>query len=551
MASKKITLGSNAVLFALLTIGILVMVNYVSSRFFTRTDLTEDQIYTISDASKKLVRSLPDRLTIKAFISSDLPAQIQGPARYLRDILQEFATYSNGKVHWEVLDPSKDDKIKQQARRLKVMEAELSVYGKSKASVSASFLGVAFQYEGKVESIPFVTDINNLEYQIASTIRRLTTNKKKVGFTSGHGEVGVYRGLQALNKQLKDYDVTTVDLSKGKNTVPEDVDVLVMAGPTKALAERAKYELDQFLMRGKSLIVLMDGMTLQTPRGQMMPGRTPPRIAQGNVIGIRKMLKYWGVKLGEDLVMDPQDARVVLPVGDGRRVITNYPGFPVVTDMNRKNPITRHLKAFVPIFPSSLELTKAVKEGKGKLKGVVLASTTKQSWRQTGFFLFNPMQQPRPTKDRGPFALAVYLQGEFPSFFAGKKVPEPGPARITPPEKEQKPDPKGKHSKKSARLAVVADADFVKDQYLGLNPANMVLLLNMIDYMAEDESLISIRAKGQTRRPLRLVDDSTMALAKYLNIIGLPGVFIFFGVLRWRWQKVARRREADKILETA
>ncbi len=233
MASKNVKRGSNAIVYSVLIVGVLILVNIIASQKFKRVDLTEDQIYTISEASKKLVASLPDRLTIKAFISSDLPAQVKGIDRYLRDMLEEYQTYSKGKVVWEALDPSKDEKSKEMAQRLKVPPARLSVYEKTKASVTESYLGVAFQYGGKVETIPFVTDIADLEYQISSTIHRLTTNKKKVGFTSGHGEPTLYQGMGAAKQALKEFDVTTVDLTEGKTPIPDDVDILVMVGPKK------------------------------------------------------------------------------------------------------------------------------------------------------------------------------------------------------------------------------------------------------------------------------------------------------------------------------
>ncbi len=548
MATNKLARGSNAIIYTLLALGIMVLVNVIASRFPKRLDLTEDQVFTISEASKKLVRSLPDRLTIKAFISSDLPAQVRSHANYLKDILLEYKEYSEGRVYYEQLDPSTDEKIKDEARRLKVQQAQLSVYEKTKASVSESYLGVAFQYGGKLESIPFVTDVGNLEYEISSTIRRLTSKKKKVGVTSGHGEPSTYQGLRAMNDSLKDYEVTPVDLAEGKNPVPPDIDVLMMVGPTQPLAEKAKYELDQFLMSGKSLVVLVDGMTLETPRGQMPPGQQPPRIARANQVGIKEMLEYYGAKLSNDLIFDKQNARVVLPASGGRRVFTNYPGFPVVTNFNKESPITRDMQGLIPIFPSSVELTKAVTDGKEGLSGAVLASSSKASWRQTGFFLFDPMRQPKPTKELGPFSLAVYVQGTFKSWFSGRSVPKPGPANPMQ-EKKETPDGKGKKSPKSARLVVIGDSDFVKDQYLGLNPANLMLALNIVDVMAQDTTLISIRAKTQTRRPLETVDDGSITMATWGNVIGLPLVFVVLGIARWRWRKVARRHRARKLLE--
>ena len=113
MASRRVKYGSNAVFYTVLTLGMLVLINLVASRAFTRVDLTEDQIYTISQASKDLVAKLPDRLTVKAFISSDLPAQMRGSVQYLRDMLEEYATASKGKMVWKSLDPGADEKLKQ------------------------------------------------------------------------------------------------------------------------------------------------------------------------------------------------------------------------------------------------------------------------------------------------------------------------------------------------------------------------------------------------------------------------------------------------------
>jgi gliding-associated putative ABC transporter substrate-binding component GldG len=548
MASKKLQHGGNAVLFTLLTLAILVLANFVASRKFGRLDLTEAQVFTISDASRKLVASLPDQLKATAFISADLPPQVRAIARYLRDILEEYSTASKGKMKWEVVDP-RDDKAKEEARRLKVQQARLSVFEKSKASVSESYLGVAFQYGGKIEAIPFVTDIATLEYQISSTVRRLVGKRKKVGFATGHGEASPYQGLGAAREALKDYDVTTVDLTEGKTPIPADLDVLVMVGPQQPLAERAKYELDQFLMKGKGLALFVDGMILETPRGQMAPGQLPPRIARGNSIGLRDQLEHYGVRLNEDIVMDQQNARVVLPVSQEQRVITNYPAFPVITNLSKASPITRELKALVAVFASSLTLTQEAREGKAGVNATVLATCSPASWRQTGFFLFNPLQPPQPTKELGPFNLGYTLQGRFKSFFAGKAVPAPGPAR-PPREKDPKPTGAGKSSPEGARLVIFADSDLIKDQFLGVFPQNLLVLQNTIDYLAEDESLIAIRAKGQTHRPLRQVEDSTVSLAKYGNIVGLPIAFIVVGIVRWRLRKSRRRRRAEAVIKS-
>lgn len=555
MASSKFKRGGNAVIYAMLTIGIMVLINIIGSRIFVRGDLTEDKIYTISKASKQLVAALPDRLTIKAFISSDLPPQVRTISRYLRDMLDEYATASKGKVLWEAIDPSQDEAAKSEATRLKVMPARLSVYEKSKASVSESYMGVAFQFGGKVESLPFVSDISNLEYQISSTIRKLTSKKKKVGITSGHGEPSLGQGLANAQQALAEYEISTVDLTEGKNPIPADIDLLLVIGPTQPFAERAKYELDQFLMKGKPLALLLNGMVIETPKGQFMPNQAPPRIGRANAIGLGEQLAHYGVKVHEDIVMDQQNARVILPTSDGRQVITNYPGFPVVTGLSKESAMTSKLKAFIPIFASSLEQVGPAKDKKSGLKVLPLATSSAASWRQTGFFVFDPLQPPQPGKDLGSFDLAYYIEGSFKSFFAGKPIPAPGPATTPAPGAASAPDSKSTtsgqapQSASTARLVVFGDADFVNDQYLGIYPGNLMLFQNMVDFLAEDTSLIAIRAKTQTQRPLERVEDNTITLVKLLNVVVLPLAFIGFGVVRWRFRRVLRRRRADEIVQ--
>mgnify|MGYP006200330971 CR=1 FL=1 len=97
---KKRSYASNAVLYAAFVIGAIVAINLLSTRVFGRLDLTENKVYTLSQPSKDLVKNLPDFLNVTAFISSDLPAQLKTTSRYVRDLIDEYKTNSNGKFNW-------------------------------------------------------------------------------------------------------------------------------------------------------------------------------------------------------------------------------------------------------------------------------------------------------------------------------------------------------------------------------------------------------------------------------------------------------------------
>jgi len=203
-------------------------------------------------------------------------------------------------------------------------------------------------------------------------------------------------------------------------------------------------------------------------------------------------------------------------VPPGQQAIVNYPGAPAIMNLSKTSPITRKMQLFVPVFASSLELTQAAKDKKFGIEATPLATTTAASWRQKGIFLYDPLQKITPTNEVGPFEVAYELKGKFKSFFSGKPIPASGPAS-PPKENDPPPDPKGKQSPSSARLVVIGDSDFIKDkvmeipaQYflLGKFKNNVFLFQNLVDYLLEDESLIAIRAKTQTSRPLAQAEDS-------------------------------------------
>src|SRR3954471_8776008 len=125
--NKKRASASNAVLYALFIFGAIVAVNVLSTRVFGRIDLTENKIYTLSQSSKDLVKKLPDYMTVKAFMSPDLPPELKTNSRYVRDLIDEYKSSSNGKFKWEAIDPGQDKKLEEEATRCKVQKLQVQV----------------------------------------------------------------------------------------------------------------------------------------------------------------------------------------------------------------------------------------------------------------------------------------------------------------------------------------------------------------------------------------------------------------------------------------
>ena len=546
MDRRKRLSASNATAYVLLTIGAIVAVNLIGTRLFRRVDLTQNKVYTLSQASKDIVSHLPDYMTVKAYISRDLPPELTNVSRYVRDLLDDYRTYSKGKLRFEAFDPDSDKKIEDEANACKVEKLQIQVLRSQKFEVGTYYLGLCFQYQGKNEAIPEVGQIEGLEYQVSSLIKRMTQKKRKVAFTTGHGESDLTQGFQALKHVIdQEFDSTTVNPSS--SPIPDDVDALVVGGPKQAFDDKGRKEIDAFLMKGRGAIFLVDGMTLSAPRGGMPQMPSQPKIGQTNDVKLNELLEKYGFKIDEDFVFDHQNVPGPIDVG-GRKMLKNLPVFVgVKTDSSDKDQsVLAGVNAVVFPFPSSVELVGPLANGKPQVPGSklwTLAATSPEAWKQTGFFFFSPMGNIEEGKEHGVYGLAYAYQGTLKSAYA----PATQPGMSLPPDRNQPPS----ESKKPVRMVVVGDSDFASDEYLQLarylpfSQGGAQMLFNAISWTMEDEALTPVRSKTVAARPIEVASDGTVVAVKAVNIAGVPLLFIGFGIARWRIRRA--RRQGQKL----
>jgi gliding-associated putative ABC transporter substrate-binding component GldG len=501
---------------ALLVLGILALINVISIRVFGRLDLTAQKVYTLSDASKKLVGSLDDRVTVKAYFTEDLPAPYNNNRRAVLDMLNDYKAYAKGNLEYEFVNPQ-GEKGEQEAQEQGIAPVQVQVVNADKLEVKRGYLGLVMLYEDKKEVLPVVQNLSSLEYDISSALKRLTTRtKKKIGYTTGHGEAEISTMRQAYQALAQQYDPVPVDLSKGA-PVPSDIAALLVISPQTAFQDSAKYQLDQYLMRGGKIAFLLNRInaTLQTRTGQPLN------------LGLDDMLESYGIRVNPDLVRDAQCASVGVTQQQGSFSITSqvpFPYIPVASAFDVSNPIVKDLRSVFFFFASSLDTTGVSAKG---LKADVLVRSSKRSGRQTGFFVIDPLQQYTPADlAESGIPLAAIVEGSFRSSFVGK---QPAPVVTQSPE---------------TRIIVIGDGDFMKDQYLG-GRGNLTFFSNIVDYLADDAGLITIRSKNVTPPPLEQVSDGTKQLVKYADLIGPPLLIIGYGLFRWR-RRVAFKRAMEE-----
>ncbi len=537
MVNKQIKYGGNTLAFVAIIFGILVLINFLSTRRFIRADLTEDKRYTISKATKNVLDTLDDIVTITAYFSTN-PAEVAQIRRDVRDVLTEYNAFSK-KLQIDYVNPADfDDGQKQELRFKGIPEVQINVVKKDKAEIANVYMGISIGYSGKEEILPVVRSTANLEYELTSTILKVTTKEAKtVGFLTGHGEFDINDQNHQQFRQLLDknaqgqYNLTSVSLQDGK-AVEDSVATLVIAGVTQPLTERDKYEIDQFIMRGGRAIFLVDPIQLQPGTLQAAPLST----------GMNDLLEHYGVKLGNNLLLDRRFHDSARFQQGFMTVIQPYPYFVKIVKPNfsAENTITNQLEAVTLPWTSSLEI--AAKDG---ITATPLAKTSEFGQSIQGYYNLMP-NSPIPDADLQPYTVAAALEGKFKSFYVGKEIPPV--ATNVPSEESDSSAPienaeirATKTESEQTQIVVVGTAQFLTQ----LRPDGVNFFLNTVDWLTLGDALIGIRSHTITDRPLREVSEIEKNFIRYLCTIGIPLLVVIFGLFRY-----ILKRRAKQLVET-
>ncbi|MCL4306548.1 Gldg family protein [bacterium] len=508
---------------------ILVVVNLIGMRLFARADLTEQSIYTLSDASRRVVGGLQDRLTVKAYFTKDLPPPYNANSRYVRDILEDYRTYGRGNFHYEFVDPADEAELEKEAQQYRVQPAQVNVMEKDALQLKRVYMGLVLIYGDKHETIPLVQSVENFEYEMTSTIKRLVAEKlPKVGFLTGFGSPELSDALRTISTGLsKHFEVVPISTKSGAELIPEDVNVLCVVQPKEPFDDWTKFVIDQFIMRGGSV-----GWFINKVNGDASASQ-----ASDIPLDIDDWTRRYGFTIANNLVLDANGAMINIQRQQGMFIMTNlvrYPAFPEVVNFNDKSPITKGLSTATLFFPSSVD---TVAPSEGSVETVPLMWSSEFTMLQVGQFDISPdTRRERAQFSGGKKMLSVALQGTFPSYFRGRSVPAPADGVSMAPALNILTE------SSNARMVVVGDGNFLQGQYMQQGGPNLVLFLNMIDWLSQDTDLLAIRSREAAVRPLDPnITDETKQRVKLANLIGPPALVLLIGV--WRWNRRRNRKE--------
>jgi len=472
-----------------------------------RLDLTENHLYTLSPATLRIINKVPDPVTLQLYYSEKAASsepQFRIFAQRVRELLEEVAAKSNGKVTLKVIDPEPFSDAEEKASSYGLTALPLSTRG------DKLYFGLVGSNSTDGEAlIPFIDPRKEafLEYDIARIVTSLSNPGKPVlavlsdlpngpGYDPLSGEV---RAPWEIDRQLAErFDMRR--LQPDPTSIGDDISVLMLIHP-KALPPDTQYAIDQFVLRGGRLVVFVDPDAESDPNGSTIE---PGRPAQTRSSNLPILFASWG------LSYDP--SKVVLDASSAMTVAQADPSLPPVrhvgvlglraANMNQKDVVTADLESLNVASAGSLSL-----RPDSTLKLEPLLQSTANS------MLADTQKVRAASSDPGLLARDFKPDGGGPYVLAGRLS---GPLKTAFPERSG-----AKHltaSRRPVNVIVVADTDVLSDRmwlekkpFLGQEIVNAFanngdLAFNAVDNLSGDDDLIQVRTRPTSSRPFEVVE---------------------------------------------
>lgn len=550
----------NSRLWLPITIIGLVAVNWLASLYHTRVDLTNEKRFTLSSATKKLLKKLDDEVKVDVFMKGDFPSGFKKLANSTGEVLQEFKELAGKKIQYRFISPEENvegtdvkwaDTLSAMGfypinltSQVKAGQQQQNIYPVAfvhyKEQVSPVIL-----YQGRTKAITY-PEINSaealMEFNFANAIDRLTrTEKAMIVYSAGNGEPVDARTYDLSENVLKaDYKFQPVDMNAIPG-IPASVQLLMIVKPAKPFSDETKLKIDQFVMRGGKLLLFVDKLEAELDSLQSKKGEV---VAYDRGLELNDMLFKYGVRINSDLVMDLQCDFLPFDVnGNGQFELLPWNYFPVFE--TRSNHIINKNLGFVSgRFVNSVDTV----EAEGIRKTVLLSSSANARSIATPALISVKENSDAPENERfkrSNIPVAMLLEGKFRSLFSN---------RLSQAMRDSLQKYGGTFMSQCIadnKIIVVADGDIVLNSVIkgnqpipmGMNPytfgsqrefafANRDFLQNCLDYLVNPSGLSEAKAKDYT---LRLLDKKKTDAGKMnwqlINIAVPVLLVILFAVL--------------------
>ena len=452
LTGRQARYGSNVLVMSFAFIGIVVVINYLAYNNLKRWDLTATGQFTLAAETIDTLKRLPQPVSALAFYTPQISSS------FTEGLLDQYKFDSNGNFDFRIINPLEDPVAATQANITRDGTIVLQMG----------------EYQEQV------TMVNERELT-AALVRLINPHEIPVYFLSGHGEfspdeLGEFSYRQVKTTlETKNYRVETLNLL-ALNRIPDDAELIVIAGPVRPVSNEEVSLLREFLDNGGALIVLSEPLPMTDF------GEEPDPLAD-------YLENEWGIVLGKDMVVD---------------LSSEQPFVAYAYDYS-DHLITEKLQRMVTFFPTTRSVSVSM-----PVPGVIaeeLIFTSPQSWAETNLEALTASRdeagQLQISPDEGEDII-----GLVPLVVAADNYIN------------------------DARVVVIGDAEFASDMFFP-QYGNGDFLINAIDWVSEQEDLISLTPKDNIVRIMVPPQTYTLNLIMLGSIFVLPGAVLISGVLVW------------------
>lgn len=509
----------------------LILLNVLAQYVYTRIDFTKEKRFTLTQKSKTILGKINQPITITVFLDGDLPAPFKRLRNATRDLLADYKAYGGKEIKVIFKDPVSGLSIAEQDTVINNLYQSgiepTTVNIKNDAGFAQKMVFPMAMLEAGNHQLPLRllqnlnatgsyeeninNSIQNLEYLFTGAIQKVLSNEHpRIGFTEGNGELSDLSLNDAINSLSESYEVGRVNLNTIDAAGLDKLKVLIIAKPQQEFTEAEKYKINYFVMKGGRVVWTIDQVSadLDSLKG------SGEQLAFNKKLNIDDMLFMYGARVNYNLIADANCVEIPLSMGQqGQIELAPWVYYPLLMPDTTHN-LVKNIDAVRSEFTSTVDTIGV----KGLKKTVILHSSPFNKIFNAPKLLSLQMvaEQPDPRDYASvPQNLGVLIEGTFPSVFLNRAVP----AGITgnygvPPQS------------KPTKMIVIGDGDVFKnqlsskdgsafplgfDRYTQKSYGNKALLLNIADYLSNDDNLITLRNKEVK---IRLLDKARLRTEK-------------------------------------
>jgi gliding-associated putative ABC transporter substrate-binding component GldG len=476
-----------------------------------RFDLTEDDRFTLSLPTEKLVQNLDELITVKAYFSENLPQNIISTKKDFKDLLIEYSNASNGNFVYEFVD-LKDEKAENEAIQNGIRPILIDIREKDQIKQQKSFLGAVILKGNQKEPIPVIQPGVSMEYNLSSAIKKLTiTEKPKIAYLQGHQESPL-ADIGEVNENLSNfYTIEPIDLVSQQLT--KDYKTLMIVNPKDTIDQNELFQIEQYYNNGGNVFIALNSVEgdFKTLTGKI------------NYTGLDSWLIKEGIEVKNEFVVDENCSSVSVQQQQGFfNFVTQvkFPYIPLVSNYSG-HVITKGLETIYFPFVSYFNI-KEDSSANSQTKGIIF--TSNKSGAISPPLYFN-IEKKWTTADfpLNNLSLAVIKERKD---ISGNKI----------------------------RIVAIGDGDFMVNQKTQqgnqqLPPNHLNLALNSIEWLTDQTGLIAVRNKGVNNRPINPLEDGTKTMIKYFNFLFPIFLAIGFGFFRFQMNSRIRLKRMADIIE--